>query len=289
VQSKGQQFPQPWWLGEPLAGRSLLAWAVQGLGDQIMFCNPVPDLIRAGERLVLQCDPRLERLFARSFPGVTVVPRGKEGRGRIERAAPELQVPMSQLPVYLRRSRESFPRHRGYLRAAPARVEHWRERLEALGPGAKIGVSWVGGTAKTGKARRSMALDDWLPLLRLPGLRFVSLQYTDCSAELARLRDAHGIEVAHWQEAIDDYDETAALVSALDAVASVCTAVVHLAGALDRPAYVAVPWWPAWCFMLEGEEMPWYPSVRLFRQASPADWQPVIERIAAETGRLARA
>lgn len=282
LHNDGQRFPQPWWRGEPLEGRSLLVWAEQGLGDQIMFCNPVPDLVARGERIVLQCDPRLERLFARSFPAVTVVARNREGAARLEHSAPELQVPMSQLPVYLRRSRQAFPHHRGYLRAAPERVAHWRSRLEALGAGPKIGISWVGGTAKTGKTRRSMTLEDWLPLLRRPGLRFVSLQYTDCGAELAWLREQHGIEVAHWQEAIDDYDETAALVTALDAVASVCTAVVHLAGALDRPALVAVPWWPAWPFMLEGADMPWYPSVRLIRQETPNEWRSPIERIARE-------
>lgn len=282
LRNDGQRFPQPWWRGEPLEGRTLLVWAEQGLGDQIMFCNPVPELAAQGEHIVLQCEPRLERLFARSFPEVGVVPRGPDGAARIERAAPALQVPMSQLPVYLRRSRQAFPRHRGYLRAAPERVAYWRSRLEALGPGRKIGLSWVGGTVKTGKTRRSMTLEDWLPLLRQPGLRFVSLQYTDCAAELAWLREAHRIDVEHWQEAIDDYDETAALVTALDAVASVCTAVIHLAGALDRPTLVAVPWWPAWPFMLEGDEMPWYPSVRLFRQDAPNEWRAPIERIARE-------
>lgn len=289
LRTDGQEFAQPWWLGEPLAGRSLLVWAEQGLGDQIMFCNPLPELVAQGVRVTLQCEPRLERLFARSFPGAAVVPRGAEGRKAIERAAPELQVPMGQLPVYLRRSRQAFPRHRGYLRADAARVAYWRSRLASLGPEPRIGVSWVGGTVKTGKSRRSMTLDDWLPVLRLPGLRFVSLQYTDCRAELAWLREAHGLEVTHWQEAIDDYDETAALVTALDAVASVCTAVVHLAGALNRPARVAVPWWPAWCFMLEGEEMPWYPSVRLIRQQAPNDWDAPMARIADEIAALARA
>lgn len=286
LRSDGQSFPQPWWRGEALEGRSLLVWAEQGLGDQIMFCNPVPDLVAQGARVVLQCEPRLARLFARSFPAVEVVPRGAEGSERIERAAPELQAPMSQLPVYLRRSRQAFPRHRGYLRADPARVAHWRSRMAALGAGSGIGLSWVGGTSKTGRARRSMTLEDWLPLLKLPGMRFVSLQYTDCRAELAWLREAHGIEVAHWQEAIDDYDETAALVTALDAVASVCTAVVHLAGALDRPTQVAVPWWPAWPFMLEGEELPWYPSVRLARQTQPGEWRAPVERISREIARL---
>jgi Flp pilus assembly protein TadD len=289
VRNSGQRFAQPWWQGEPLAGRSLLVWSEQGLGDQIMFCNPVPDLAAQGARVTLQCEPRLKRLFARSFPGVDVVPRGPQGQARIERAAPELQVPMSQLPVYLRRSRAAFPRHSGYLRADAKRVAYWRGRLEALGTEPRVGVSWVGGTVKTGKSRRSMTLEDWLPVLRLPGLRFVSLQYTDCRAELAWLRERHGLEVTHWQEAIDDYDETAALVTALDAVASVCTAVVHLAGALDRPARVAVPWWPAWCFMLEGEEMPWYPSVRLIRQQEPNDWDAPMARIAGEIAALVRA
>jgi tetratricopeptide (TPR) repeat protein len=287
LRTSGQQFPQPWWRGEALEGRVLLVWAEQGLGDQIMFCNPLPDLLARGERVVLQCEPRLATLFARSFPGAKVVAKAGAHRAEIDRAAPALQVPMSQLPVYLRRSRQAFPRHRGYLRADEARVSHWRGRLAALGPGPKVGISWVGGTVKTGKTRRSMTLEDWLPLLRLAGPRFVSLQYTDCAAELAWLREAHGIEVAHWQEAIDDYDETAALVAALDAVASVTTAVVHLAGALDRPAHVAVPWWPAWCFLLEGEALPWYPSVRLYRQPLAADWREPIERIAAEVRRLA--
>jgi Flp pilus assembly protein TadD len=286
LRSSGQRFPQPWWRGEPLGGRKLLIWAEQGLGDQIMFCHPVPDLLEQGEQVVLQCEPRLVRLFARSFPGATVQPHSVDGAAALAQAGPALQVPMSQLPVYLRRSQSAFARNAGYLRADAGRTAYWRSRLDALGRGARIGVSWVGGTVKTGKARRSMTLEDWLPLLRQPGLRFVSLQYTDCSAELAWLREAHGIEVAHWQDAIDDYDETAALVCALDAVASVCTAVVHLAGALDRPALVAVPWWPAWPFMLEGEGMPWYRSVRLFRQARPNEWQAPIGRIADELAKL---
>jgi hypothetical protein len=213
---------------------------------------------------------------------VSVVPRGAAARAQIERAAPELQIRMSGLPRFLRRSRAAFPRHQGYLRAAPERVAYWRSRLAALGPGAKIGVSWAGGTRRTGRARRSTMLEDWLPVLRLPGVQYVSLQYTDCRADIARLREQHGIDLAHWQEAIEDYDETAALVTALDAVASVCTAVIHLAGALGRPTYVLVPWWPGWRYLFEGEEMPWYPSVRLMRQQQPSDWGAPIARLAAE-------
>jgi hypothetical protein len=250
-----------------------------------MFANPVPDLVAMGARGVLECAPRLARLFARSFPQVSVVPRGAAGREQVERAAPDLQMRMSGLPRFLRRSREAFPLHRGYLRAAPERVAYWQARLAALGPGPKIGVSWAGGTRKTGKARRSTTLEDWLPVLRIPGVHYVSLQYTDARADLARLREQHGIDLVHWQEAIDDYDETAALVTALDAVASVCTAVIHLSGALGRPTYVLVPWWPGWRYLFEGEEMPWYPSARLVRQEQPNDWSVPIARLAAELAR----
>jgi tetratricopeptide (TPR) repeat protein len=282
LRAMGRPFTQPWWQGEPLAGRSILVWADQGLGDEIMFANPVPDLVAMSACVVLECAPRLERLFARSFPQVRVVSRGAAARGQIERLAPEVQMRMSGLPRFLRRSREAFPRHDGYLRAAPERVAYWQARLAALGPGPKIGISWTGGTRKTGKARRSTTLEDWLPVLRVPGVQYVSLQYTDSRADLARLREQHSIDLVHWQEAIDDYDETAALVTALDAVASVCTAVIHLAGALGRPTYVLVPWWPGWRYLFEGEDMPWYPSARLVRQEQPNDWAAPIARLAAE-------
>ncbi|HEX5093878.1 MAG TPA: tetratricopeptide repeat protein, partial [Burkholderiales bacterium] len=149
LRSSGQEFPYAWWQGEPLGGRTLLVWAEQGLGDQIMFCSPIAELAARGEHVVLQCEPRLARLFARSFPGVRVLAKEGDHRDAIERAAPGLQVPMSQLPVYLRRSRSAFPRHQGFLRADAARAAHWRGRLEALGPGRKVGLSWVGGTVKT--------------------------------------------------------------------------------------------------------------------------------------------
>jgi Flp pilus assembly protein TadD len=283
--ARSADFPQPAWTGDALAGRGILVRSEQGLGDQIMFCGAVPDLLGAGARVALECDPRLERLFARSFPGAVVAARGAQGRERLLAAAPDVQLPMGRLAHHLRRSREDFPRHAGYLRADPGRVEHWRGRLAALGPGRKIGISWAGGTARTGGPRRSTSLADWLPVLRLPGLRFVNLQYTDCHEELAQFRERHGIEVVHWQEAIDDYDETAALVCALDGVASVCTSVIHLAGALGRPVQVLVPWWPAWRYLFEGEEMPWYPSVRLIRQARVQDWSAPIARLAEALGR----
>jgi hypothetical protein len=124
-----------------------------------------------------------------------------------------------------------------------------------------------------------MPLERLAPILAAPGCRFVSLQYGDCAAEIAAFADKSGIALPHWQEAIDDYDETAALVTALDQVVSVCTSVIHLGGSLGRPVWVMVPAIPEWRYGFAGERLPWYPTVRLFRQARTGDWDPLIARV----------
>jgi hypothetical protein len=194
---------------------------------------------------------------------------------------------MGSVPQYLRQTYADFPRHSGYLKADPERVQRWRERLAALGGGLKVGISWQGGAVKTRRAVRSLALAQWLPILRAAGARFVNLQYTDCSGEIAEFKAASGIELVDWPEVREDYEDTAALVSALDLVISVCTAVIHLGGALGKPVWVMAPYSPEWRYGIAGEEMPWYPSVRVFRQPRYGEWEPVIERVADELQRRA--
>jgi len=119
-----------------------------------------------------------------------------------------------------------------------------------------------------------------MPVLQVPGVRFVDLQYTDTVRERAALEQAHGPLLVHWPEAIADYDETAALVSAVDLVVTVCTAVVHLAGALGKPAWVMTPFSPEWRYGIAGETMVWYPSVTLIRQQRYGDWSEVLATVA---------
>jgi tetratricopeptide (TPR) repeat protein len=264
----------PEWDGTPLAGRTLCVTREQGLGDEIMFASLLPEVMANAQRVLVECDPRLVPLFQRSFPGAVVFPSRPDG------SAPEyadVAVGAGSLPRFLRRHASSFPHHGGYLRADPARVEHWRQRLSALGPGLKVGVSWTGGVRKTRRALRSLELSQWAPILLAPGVRFVSLQYTAGAAAEAA---ASGVQ--HWQEAIDNLEDTAALVCALDLVVSVCTSVVHLAGALGRPAWVLTPFAPEWRYGVAGESMLWYPSVRLFRQAAHRDWSAPIAAVAAQ-------
>lgn len=276
------------WKGEPVEGRTVVVSAEQGLGDQIMFASCIPDLLARGARVVLECDHRLASLFQRSFPEVRVI------GSRHETVPPWLRdvgmadfhVPAGSLPGFFRASAADFPRHQGYLRADEEKVRKWRDRLAALGPGLKVGLSWRGGTRSTRRQLRSQSLPDLLGILSLPGIRFVCLQYGEVQKDIDELRAREGIDVAYWREAIADYDETAALCSALDLTVSVCTSVIHLNGALGRPIWVMVPTVAEWRYGRQGEQMPWYPSVRLLRQASSADWAPVHQAIAQGLARL---
>jgi tetratricopeptide (TPR) repeat protein len=283
--ARGASLPAnaPRWKGESLAGRSLLLRMEQGLGDEIMFASMLPELIGKADHCLVECDPRLRALFRRSFPAATVF-------GAIpDRSLPypllrhrfDFETDMGSLPLVLRRGLAEFPRHEGYLKADPERVAYWRARLAQLGPGFKVGISWTGGVRKTRRALRSIELAQWLPVLAAPGARFVSLQYTpEAAGEAAEMHARHGVRIEHWREAIEDYDETAALVCALDLVVSVCTSVVHLGGALGAPVWVMAPYSPEWRYGFRGESMPWYPSVRLFRAPAYGEWQPVIAAVA---------
>ncbi len=275
-------FDFPVWDGGDIAGRTLLVYAEQGLGDEIMFASCYHELQRRVGHLVIECSPKLEKLFLRSFPGASVVGRNQADAPDWLAAAPriDVQAACGTVASYLRRTSASFPAHSGYLRADPQRIAYWRKRLATLGPGPKIGFSWRGGSSRTRTRLRSIALADWLPVLGIDGAAFVSVQYhPDAANELEAFHSARDVRVHHWAEAIDDYDETAALVCALDAIVSVCTAIIHLGGALGRPVRVVVPASPEWRYGLMGDRMPWYPTVRLFRQAHPGDWGDAIGRI----------
>jgi tetratricopeptide (TPR) repeat protein len=277
------------WNGGVLAGKTLLVYAEQGLGDEIMFASCLPDAIAASKRCIVECSPKLETLFRRSFPGATVYAAlpDKALPGEVVSAGIDVQCPIGSLPLSFRRERADFPRHQGYLRTDPELVATWRSRLAALGPGLKVGISWQGGTHVSRRPVRSVPLTRWLPILQSANAHFIDLQYSDGRAELDALRAATGAYVHSWEEVRTDYEQTAALVASLDLVISVCTAVVHLGGALGRPVWVMAPFGPEWRYGIAGEEMPWYPSVRVFRQPAYGDWDAVIDNVAQSLRRMA--
>jgi tetratricopeptide (TPR) repeat protein len=279
-------FPFPRWRGEPLAGKTVLVYAEQGLGDEIMFASCLDELAAMAGRVIVECNPKLAAIFARSLPAGTtvlaaeprVIPSWMDRLGDVD-----FQVAAGSLPGLFRRSADRFP-GRPFLRADPGKVARWRGELDGLGGGLKVGISWRGGSVRTRSVARSIGLADWAPILDVPGCRFVSLQYGDAAEEVRELNAVGTRRVEVWQAALDDYDETAALVCALDVVVTVCTALVHLAGGLGQQAWVLVPSIPEWRYGLAGDRMPWYGSASLIRQPPGEPWGPTLARVA---GRLA--
>ena len=281
--SGGRVFP---WVDPRSVGtegdRRVVLVGEQGLGDQIMFASCIPDLAQDGFGGVLECDRRLVRLFQRSFPTFEVKPATTDEaiKQHAEERGIRQWIAMGSLPARRRNTLSDFPEHSGYLRADPEKCAKWRDRLKSVGPGPYVGISWKGGAARTRAQLRSIPLSDWLPLSET-GAQFVSLQYGDVHAEMEGFLGRHKQRIHHWSDAIIDYDETAALISELDLVISVCTSVVHLAGALGRTVWVLVPSVAEWRYLIRGTRMPWYPTVRMFRQGVGEPWTAVIERIVA--------
>jgi tetratricopeptide (TPR) repeat protein len=278
----------PVWDGAPLEGRSILVYGEQGIGDEIMFASCLPEIIAACAHCYVECSPRLETLFRRSFPAATVYAADDKSTPRAA-ATPrqiDVQIALGSIPRLRRRNSGEFPSHRGYLRADPARVARWRGQLAELGAGLKVGISWRGGSSISRGPARSIALAQWAPILDVRAANFIDLQYDDAGAEIAALAASYGSRVHRWPALRADYEDTAAMVSALDLVISIDTALVHLAGALGKPVWVMALFSPEWRYGITGDRMSWYPSMRIFRQPRYGAWEPVIEDVARHLARM---
>jgi len=267
--SPRRRFALPEWDGTEPAGKTIMVYAEQGLGDTIMFASCLPDLLREAAGVMLHCEDRLWPLMQRSFPRIERFDASL--RGRVDGYAP-----IGSLPRRYRRSQDAFPRHAGYLRTDAHAVAQAGARLAGLGSGLKAGVAWRGGLASTGQAIRSLELADLVPLLDCPGVCWVSLQHDANGDEIADLERRSSIAVHRLPGVDGDLDAAAAVISALDVVVTVCSSVAHLAGALGKRALVLTPHVPAWRYGYAGDVMPWYPAVHLLRQPAPGDWQPVL-------------
>jgi tetratricopeptide (TPR) repeat protein len=279
----------PRWQGDPLAGRRLLIYGEQGVGDEIMFASCLPEaLARAGAGVTIACDPRLAGLFRRSFPGAAVI-----GAARGAQAAPpdfpavDCEIPIGSLPGLFRRTASAFSSARGFLRADPARVAYWRTRLATERPGPWLALAWRGGSLRTRARQRSIPLGECLPLFAL-GAAVVNLQYGDTLDEAAELRERHGVALHDFPEARRDLDETAALLAATDFAVTIDNTIAHLAGGLARPGCVLLSAYPEWRYPRAGARWPWYPTLRLARQAAPGNWKAAIAEACVAFGRQSR-
>ena len=269
-----RDVPQPQWNGEDLAGRTILLHAEQGLGDTIQFCRYAPLVAARGARVMLEAPKSVLRLLS-GLKGVDQLVAAGETPPHFD-----LHCPLMSLPGVLGTRLETVPADVPYLEAESEVAQRWRARL---GPeGFRIGVTWQGNPAASAEQGRSVPLADFEPLARIPGVRLISLQKVHGLDQLDNLPPGMTVETlgADFDAGPDAFVDTAGVMTGLDLIVSVDTAVGHLAGALARPTWLALQKVPHWVWGLEGETTPWYPRTRLFRQARRGDWKEVFGRMA---------
>ncbi|MBC7601062.1 MAG: glycosyltransferase family protein [Ramlibacter sp.] len=260
-----------WTAGEPLAGRTMLVCAEQGLGDTLQFCRYLPWLSAQGARTKLLVQPELVTLLSGQL-GITEVATTGSRMPRFDASCS-----LMSLSFFAGTRLDNIPLAGGYLQPPPERLATWRERVETLRK-PRIGLVWSGRPDHGNDANRSLSLEQLL--LALPsGPHYVSLQNVVRASDAKALRSRH--DIAEYAPLLTDMAETAALCECMDLVISVDTSVAHLAGALGKPVWLLLPFNPDWRWLLERDTSPWYEQMTLLRQSAPGDWRGVLGKLAA--------
>jgi tetratricopeptide (TPR) repeat protein len=278
---------QPQWDGSQLAGRTLLVHCEQGLGDTIQFVRYVPLIAarqsqtRQGGEIVLECQPSLKSLLANLPGAAAVIAKG-------ETLPPcDLQCPMMTLPMLMDTTLQSIPADKPYLYADQTLAQQWQRRI-ATGCGSrtvsKVGLAWAGRPSHPDDHHRSIPLADLGSLAQVSGIRWFSLQKGPRATDAA----AGSFPLTDWTRDLADFADTAALIANLDLVLTVDTSLAHLAGALGKPVWVLLPYAPDWRWLLDRADSPWYPTMRLFRQATLNNWRDPIAAAALALSSLSR-
>lgn len=273
------QFPQPEVeVGQDIRGKTLLLHSEQGMGDIIQFARFAFDFADRGAKVVLATYPPLVSLLKTLGRRIEVVP--PEGPA----PAFDLTCPLMSAPHKLGMTLETIPAPIPYLSAAPALTGVWRERLSADAPGLRVGVAWSGNPQYANDWTRSIAFEKLRAIMDVPGATFVNVQRDLRVADEAAFAAS---SIVDYRLFLTDFAQTAALVSELDVVVTVDTALGHLAGALGKPVWILLSAVSDWRWLEKRSDSPWYPTVRLFRQRTLGDWEPVFAEVKAGLARLA--
>ena len=266
--AKQRGFTAPLWLGaQSLAGRTILLHAEQGFGDTIQFVRYAPLLAARGATVILEVQPALKRLLAATTGVAAVIGRGEP------LPAFDCHCPLLSLALAFATDAATIPADIPYIAPTPDDVARWRRRLPPRRP--RIGLVWSGERSHDNDLNRSLRFEDLLPLLDVPDAALVSLQHEVREADAPRLRQCPAITCIG--EDFDDFADTAAAISLLDAVIAADTAVAHLAGAMAKPLMLLLPFGADFRWLRERSDSPWYPSARLYRQPAFGDWASVID------------
>ena len=269
-----RDWPWPAWRGEALAGKSILVWSDQGIGDEVLYASMISEVSASAAACVVECSPRLLPLYQRSFPHVRIVPATPEARGELLGRTFDFHSSVLDLGRWLRPQLASFPNRSVTLRPDPQLRETYRQRYLARGAQRRlVGLSWRSITPDMSH-QKSLPLAAFGPLLSSEKLTFVNLQYGDVRDELADVALHYNFKIINDYEvdSLKNLDGFAAQVAALDAVVTISNTTAHFAGALGVPACLCLPHGQKqlWYWFDSGHYSPWYRSIRLYRQA-PVD------------------
>lgn len=286
-----RKFRQPRWQGEPLQGRRVLIHAEQGLGDSIQFCRYVPLVVARGGTALLQVQTGVKRLLG----SLGVVRSGEAEIAQLGMKPPlfDLEIPLMSLPAVFGTTVETVPWTGAFLGADPELAITKRMLFPDVRPHhrtgerpLRVGIAWAGNPGYKADHHRSTRLETLIPLLRMPGITWLSLQKGDPVKQLEQLPE----DIFVWDACSQDRDlsDTAAVIASLDLVISTDTCIAHLAGAMAKPVWILLPHLADWRWMREIETTPWYPTVRLLRQRKQGDWKELLERVTNELEALSQ-
>jgi tetratricopeptide (TPR) repeat protein len=266
-----RDWVKPRWTGQPLLGETVLIHAEQGYGDSLQFARYLPMVAERGAKVIVECPRPLMSLLATVAGVVEVFEYGTDAPNH------DYQIPMMSLPGAFATGAASIPADVPYLVPADAARAKWRERI-GTGDGRRIGLVWKGSANHQRNDWRSPGLAAFLPLMELEGTTWFSLQKDDEAADL----DGMGLtdRITALGDGFVDFSDTAAAIECLDLVISPDTAVAHLAGALARPVWLVLPFASEWRWLEHRSDSPWYPTMRLFRQAAYGDWASAVRAMA---------
>ena len=264
----------PRWEGGNLAQKTILLYYEQGLGDTIHFVRYTQLISKLAERTVLWVQKPLQRLMQSSFPSMDI--HGTEDIGEIPPGKFDFSCPLPSLPMVFNTSQESIPQTIPYIKVCPEISEKW-SKIKQLNNNIpfRVGVVWAGNPKHQNDHNRSIPIEVFADLFAVKEVTWVSLQVGEKEKDLEKVP----YKVVTYTEKISDFADTAGLMTYLDLVLTVDSAVAHLAGAMGKPTWVLLPFSPDWRWQIDREDTPWYPTMKLFRQRKAGNWPEVLVRV----------
>ncbi len=273
-----------YWGGEDISGRTILVWREHGIGDEIRNADLYHDLVERAGKTIIECEPRLESIFRRSFPTAEILPEASPPTAT-ERPPYDVHSGQFSLHYHFRKSIEAYrekARPQGFLVPDPERVALWRERFAALGASAVVGVSWRSQLAFKQRTHNYFALADLADLLQAPGVAFVNLFYGEAEEEIREVEQALGITIHRWPDVDlkNDMESAFAMTAALDLLISAPTSSADIGGAVGIPVWTVLP--KRHYIRLGTADVPQLPSLRIYERQMNEPWGPTLRRITTD-------